>query len=89
MPASLEAQKAEWITKAQPLTAIVEAGKNPKTQYLQLPTYLPDWGSILKTEMEPDFQSVLQAKMTPEAFLGKYAERFEKAQAEFLEHAGK
>ncbi|MEU4392333.1 sugar ABC transporter substrate-binding protein [Kribbella sp. NPDC023855] len=89
VPASLEAQKAEWITKAQPLTAIVETGKNPKTQYLQLPTYLPDWGSILKTEMEPDFQSVLQGKMTPEAFLGKYAERFEKAQAEYAEHAGK
>lgn len=89
VPASLEAQTAAWIGKAQPLTAIVETAKNPKTQYLQLPTYLPDWGSILKTEMEPDFQSVLQGKLSPEDFLGKYANRFEKAQAEYVEHAGK
>jgi multiple sugar transport system substrate-binding protein len=89
VPASLEAQKAPWISQAQPLTAIVKAAENPKTQYIQLPTYLPDWGSILKTEMEPDFQSVLQGKLSAEDFLGKYADRFEKAQAEYVEHAGK
>lgn len=89
VPASLEAQKAPWLSKAQPLTEIVKTAANPKTQYIQLPTYLPDWGSILKTEMEPDFQSVLQGKLSAEDFLGKYAERFEKAQVEYKEHAGK
>ncbi len=89
VPASLAAQKEPWVAKSQPLTDIVKTAANPKTQYVQLPTYLPDWGSILKTEMEPDFQSVLQGKLTAEAFLGKYAERFEKAQVEYVEHAGK
>jgi multiple sugar transport system substrate-binding protein len=89
VPASLEAQKAPWLSKAQPLTEIVKTAADPKTQYIQLPTYLPDWGSILKTEMEPDFQSVLQGKLSAEDFLGKYAERFEKAQVEYKEHAGK
>jgi multiple sugar transport system substrate-binding protein len=88
VPASIESQEAPWIAQAQPLTAIVEAAQNPKTQYLQLPTYLPDWGAILKTEMEPDFQGVLQGSMTPEDFLSKYADRFEKAEAEYREFAG-
>ncbi|TDV57566.1 ABC transporter substrate-binding protein [Actinophytocola oryzae] len=89
VPANLDAQKDPWVTQAQPLEAVVKTAANPKTQFVRLPTYLPDWGSILKTEMEPDFQAVLQKTMTPEDFLSKYADRFEKALAEYKEHGGK
>jgi multiple sugar transport system substrate-binding protein len=89
VPALVSAQKDQWVQRSQPLKAVVRTAANPRTHYLRLPTYLPDWGSILKTEMEPDFQAVLQKTMTPEAFLSKYATRFEKALAEYKEHGGK
>jgi multiple sugar transport system substrate-binding protein len=89
VPALLTAQKDPWVKKSQPLESVVRTAANPKTRFVRLPTYLPDWGSILKTEMEPDFQAVLQKTMTPEDFLSKYADRFEKALAEYKEHGGR
>jgi multiple sugar transport system substrate-binding protein len=89
VPALKAAQKDQWVQDSQPIKAVIETAANPKTQYVRLPTYLPDWGSILKTEMEPDFQAVLQKTMTPEDFLSKYASRFEDALAEYKEHGGK
>lgn len=87
VPALTSAQKDEWVQESQPIKAVVETAANPKTQFVRLPTYLPDWGSILKTEMEPDFQAVLQKSMTPEEFLSKYAKRFEEALKEYKEHS--
>lgn len=89
VPALTDAQGDSWVKDSQPLNAVVETAENPKTQYVRLPTYLPDWGAILKTEMEPDFQAVLQKTMTPEEFLSKYATRFEEALVEYKENAGK
>jgi multiple sugar transport system substrate-binding protein len=89
VPALVEAQGDSWVQQSQPLAAVVETAENKKTQYVRLPTYLPDWGAILKTEMEPDFQAVLQKTMTPEEFLSKYATRFEEALAEYKKNAGK
>ncbi|WP_432506280.1 ABC transporter substrate-binding protein [Kineococcus arenarius] len=89
VPASLEAQEAPWLQDSQPLREIVETAEDPKTQYVQLPIYLPDYASICKTEMEPDLQAVLTGAMAPEAFLTKYAERFEQALAEYEQYAGR
>ncbi|MBB4906134.1 ABC transporter substrate-binding protein [Actinophytocola algeriensis] len=89
VPAFTEAQKGAWVEQSQPIKAVVEAAENPKTRYVRLPTFLPDWGAILKTEMEPDFQAVLQKTMPAEEFLSKYAARFEEALAEYKENAGK
>jgi multiple sugar transport system substrate-binding protein len=83
LPANLEAAKAPWVESSQPLTAIVEVAKNPKTQYVQLPVFLPDWGPITKTQMEPDLQTVIQGKMSVQDFTSKYAALFDKAYAEY------
>jgi multiple sugar transport system substrate-binding protein len=89
LPANIEAAKAPWVQSSQPLKAIVEAAKNPKTQYVQLPVFLPDWGPITKTKMEPDLQSVLQGTMSVQAFTSKYATLFEKALVDYKAHAKK
>ena len=89
LPANLEAAKAPWVESSQPLKAIVEAAKNPKTQYVQLPVFLPDWGPITKTQMEPDLQTVIQGKMSVQAFASKYATLFEKAFVEYKAQAKK
>ena len=83
VPANLEAAKAPWVQDSQPLRAIIKTSQNPKTQYVQLPVFLPDWGTILKTEMEPDLQAVLQGTMPAKTFAAKYATRFEKALTEY------
>lgn len=89
VPAFLDAQQDPWVQQSQPIKAIIDASNDPKTQYVEVPTYLPDSSSIQKTEMEPDFQSVLQGTMSPEEFLSKYATRFEEALVEYEEHGGK
>jgi multiple sugar transport system substrate-binding protein len=85
VPANLETQKEPWVSQAQPLQAIVEVAEQPSTQYVRLPTHLPDWAAICKTEMEPDLQNVLQGGMSVEDFTAKYAARFEEALAEYEE----
>ena len=77
------------MQKSQPLTAIVEVAKNPKTQYVQLPVFLPDWGPVTKTQMEPDLQTVIQGKMSVQAFASKYAAIFEKALVEYKAQGNK
>ncbi|MBF0723192.1 MULTISPECIES: ABC transporter substrate-binding protein [Sanguibacter] len=89
VPANLEAQKAPWVAESQPLEAVVALTENPDTQYLRLPTYLPEYGSILKTEMEPDFQGILQGTMTAQEFATKYADRFEASLADYEEFVQK
>jgi multiple sugar transport system substrate-binding protein len=89
VPANLESAKEPWVQSSQPLRAVVEASTNPKTQYVQLPVFLPDWGKITKTEMQPDFQAVLVGSMKAQAFASKYATRFETSLKEYETFAKK
>jgi len=87
VPANLTAAKAPWVQASQPLKAIVEAAKNPKTQYVQLPVFLPDWGPITKTQMEPDLQAVLQGSLSAKDFASKYARLLEKSFSDYKAHS--
>jgi len=89
VPANLKAAQAPWVQDSQPLRAIITTSENPKTQYVQLPVFLPDWGTIAKTEMEPDLQAVLQGTLPVKDFASKYADRFEKALTEYKTFAQK
>jgi multiple sugar transport system substrate-binding protein len=89
LPANAAAAKEPWVKSSQPLEAIVEAAKNPKTQYVQLPVFLPDWGPITKTQMEPDLQAVLQGTLPVQTFATKYADLFNKALVQYKAHAKK
>lgn len=89
VPANLEAIGDQWVADSQPLQDILALSANHATQYVRLPVYLPDYGSILKTEMEPDLQSVLQGSMTVEAFATTYAERFEEALVEYQTYSAR
>ena len=51
--------------------------------------FLPDWGPVTKTQMEPDLQAVLQGTLTVEAFTAKYAAVFEKSLADYKAHSQK
>lgn len=85
VPSNEAAGSAEWISVNQPISEIVRVSKLPGSQYVQLPTYLPEYGTITKTEMEPDIQALLQGQIAAEDFLAKYSDRFTGAYKAFKE----
>ncbi|WP_030677087.1 ABC transporter substrate-binding protein [Streptomyces cellulosae] len=85
VPANTDAAKDAWISKAEPTKLAADALSDGSTSIVQLPYYLPDWGTISKSDNEPNFQKVLLGKMSAKDFLDTLAEQLNKAQAEWKE----
>jgi multiple sugar transport system substrate-binding protein len=88
IPANTEALSDPWIADAQPTSAAVEALSDENTTIVQLPYYLPDWGSITRADTEPNFQRLLLGEISAQEFLDDLAERLNEAQAEWQEQQG-
>ncbi|KOU55318.1 sugar-binding protein [Streptomyces sp. MMG1533] len=88
VPANNDAAKDAWISKAEPTKLAAEALTDGSTTIVQLPYYLPDWGTISKSDNEPNFQKVLLGKMSEKDFLDTLAEQLNTAQAEWNEQNG-
>lgn len=89
IPSNLEVAKQPWVADSQALSAAVKTLNDPSTQVLHEPFYLPEYNDIAKTQLEPEWQKVLQKKITPRAFLQEAAAAFTKAEAEYLKRNGK
>ncbi|MFI5675877.1 ABC transporter substrate-binding protein [Streptomyces cellulosae] len=85
VPSNTDAAKDAWISKAEPTKLAADALSDGSTSIVQLPYYLPDWGTISKSDNEPNFQKVLLGKMSAKDFLDTLAEQLNKAQAEWKE----
>jgi multiple sugar transport system substrate-binding protein len=83
IPSNLEVAKQPWVQDAQPLKSAIDVLNNPKTQVLREPFYLPEYNTIAKTELEPEWQKVLQGKITVKAFLDEAAQKYTEAQAAY------
>ncbi|MCX4701786.1 sugar ABC transporter substrate-binding protein [Streptomyces sp. NBC_01352] len=88
VPANNDAAKDAWVQKAEPTKLAAEALSDDSTTIVQLPYYLPDWGTISKSDNEPNFQKVLLGKMSEKDFLDTLAEQLNTAQAEWNEQKG-
>ncbi|MDQ1044447.1 sugar ABC transporter substrate-binding protein [Streptomyces sp. V4I2] len=88
VPANNDAAKDAWVQKAEPTKLAAEALSDGSTTIVQLPYYLPDWGTISKSDNEPNFQKVLLGKMSEKDFLDTLAEQLNTAQAEWNEQKG-
>jgi multiple sugar transport system substrate-binding protein len=88
VPSNNDAAKDAWVQKAEPTKLAAEALSDGSTTIVQLPYYLPDWGTISKSDNEPNFQKVLLGKMTEKDFLDTLAEQLNTAQAEWNEQKG-
>ncbi|MDL5200818.1 sugar ABC transporter substrate-binding protein [Streptomyces sp. ALI-76-A] len=88
VPANNDAAKDAWVSKAEPTKLAAEALSDGSTTIVQLPYYLPDWGTISKSDNEPNFQKVLLKKMSAKDFLDTLAEQLNTAQAEWNEQKG-
>ncbi|KUN19032.1 sugar-binding protein [Streptomyces antibioticus] len=88
VPANNEAAKDAWIAKAEPTKLAAAALNDGSTTIVQLPYYLPDWGTISKADNEPNFQKVLLGKMSAKDFLDTLADQLNDAQAEWNAQKG-
>ncbi|NYI06836.1 ABC transporter substrate-binding protein [Allostreptomyces psammosilenae] len=88
IPANTDAVDDEWFQAADAAHAAFEAFDDPNTKIVQLPYYLPEWNSLSKAELEPDFQRVLLGEMTCQEFLDKFAAGLNEAQARWRERQG-
>ncbi|MFI6928823.1 ABC transporter substrate-binding protein [Streptomyces sp. NPDC050287] len=88
VPSNTDAAKDAWISKAEPTKLAADALSDGSTTIVQLPYYLPDWGTISKSDNEPNFQKVLLGKMSAKDFLDTLADQLNKAQAEWKEQKG-
>ncbi|MEU6380503.1 sugar ABC transporter substrate-binding protein [Streptomyces sp. NPDC046909] len=88
VPANNEAASDAWISKAEPTKLAAAALTDGSTTIVQLPYYLPDWGTISKADNEPNFQKVLLGKMSAKDFLDTLADQLNDAQAEWKSQNG-
>lgn len=83
IPANTEVAQQAWIQDAQPLKLAASTLDDPNTQVLHEPFYLPEYNSIAKTKLEPEWQKVLQGNETAQGFLDKAAGMYTDAQAAY------
>jgi multiple sugar transport system substrate-binding protein len=88
VPANNDAAQDAWISKAEPTKLAAAALTDGSTSIVQLPYYLPDWGTISKADNEPNFQKVLLKKMSAKDFLDTLADQLNEAQAEWKSQNG-
>ncbi|MFF1295473.1 MULTISPECIES: ABC transporter substrate-binding protein [unclassified Streptomyces] len=88
VPANNDAAQDAWISKAEPTKLAAAALTDGSTSIVQLPYYLPDWGTISKADNEPNFQKVLLGKMSAKDFLDTLADQLNEAQTEWKSQNG-
>jgi multiple sugar transport system substrate-binding protein len=87
IPSNTGAQDDAWIASAGATKTALDALTDSNTKIVQLPYYLPDWGTLSKAEVEPDFQKVVLGKETAKAFLDMFAGKLNAAQADWKQHS--
>lgn len=85
IPSNLEARSDAWLKESQSVSTASEWVSDPNAVILSAPTYLPDYGTIMRNEMEPELQRVLLGELEPADFLEKWASRMTEEQQEYKE----
>lgn len=82
IPTNVESRSEDWVADLQSVSAASEWLEGDVT-LLAAPTYLPDYGTIMRNEMEPELQRVLLGELAPEDFLSAWADRMTEEQQEY------
>ncbi|WP_116953468.1 ABC transporter substrate-binding protein [Jiangella endophytica] len=83
LPTNVEARDDEWIGSIQALSAARDLQSSDDLAVVSPPLYLPEYSSIIRSDMEPVFQQVLAGQVAVADFLGQLAEKLEQAEAGF------
>lgn len=84
IPTNTVCYEDEWLNDMQHIKNATETIAKDTTIAYRAPNYLPEWGTINSTYMEPAFQSMLSGDMTAKEFLDLWAEHLNAAYAEYM-----
>ncbi len=84
LPSNLLAQKDAWV-QANPALKVGQTTLAAKTSHIvDVPRYLPQFGSITESQMGPKWQQVLLGKLSASDFANQWADALTKAQAAWV-----
>ncbi|GGL98694.1 ABC transporter substrate-binding protein [Nakamurella endophytica] len=89
LPSNLQAQKDAWV-QANPALKVGQTTLAASTTHIvDVPRYLPQYGSIVESQMGPKWQQVLLGKLSAKDFADQWADLTTKAQADWVaKHPG-
>ncbi|WP_326820315.1 ABC transporter substrate-binding protein [Streptosporangium sp. NBC_01756] len=83
LPANTDVNEEPWIQRLQHMAEAVKVLNDPTAKVVQMPYYLPEFNTITKTAMEPEFQKVLRGTLSAKDFLDGFAAKLTAAQASY------
>ncbi|WP_406318362.1 sugar ABC transporter substrate-binding protein [Streptosporangium sp. NBC_01639] len=83
LPANTDVNEEPWIQGLQHMAEAVKVLNDPTAKVVQMPYYLPEFNTITKTAMEPEFQKVLRGTLSAKDFLDRFAAKLTAAQASY------
>ncbi len=83
VPTNTKVLTEDWVNEQPQIQLALSLMADKKTRLVTQPKYLPDYSNIMEKQMPPLFQSVMAGRMTPEAFLKTWADKFTEAKAQY------
>jgi multiple sugar transport system substrate-binding protein len=83
IPGNTAVAEQDWVAENPAIAAAAAASASPDSVVLDQPFYLPEFTSITASDMQPDWQLVLQGKLPVEDFLGTWADALTEAQQRY------
>lgn len=83
LPTNTLVYEDAWVQEQQHVKMAVEKLADPNTETYTSPGYLPEWGTINSTYIEPAIQSVMSGEMTAKEMLDMWADYLTEAYADY------
>lgn len=84
MPTNTACYEDAWMQEMQHIQCAVETTEMENCITYTSPAYLPEWGTITTTYIEPAIQSVMSGDMTAQELLDMWAEYLNEAYANYM-----
>lgn len=84
LPTNTSCYTDEWMLDMQHIQCAVETTEMDNCITYTSPAYLPEWGTITTTYIEPAIQSVMSGDMTAKELLDMWAEYLNEAYANYI-----
>lgn len=88
MPSRVDSNNQEWVKKA-PHMSNLPAYAAASKQSVMIPSYLPDYKSIMTNYAEKEYQKVLNGSTAARAFLNGWADKLEASYADYQKQKAK
>lgn len=84
LPTNTACYEDKWMSEMQHIQCAVETMEKDNCVTYTSPAYLPEWGNITTTYIEPAIQSVMSGDMTAKELLDMWAEYLNEAYANYM-----